>query len=336
MVVISRFANAVPGLLLALFQALAVSGAGGGIASGGRYDIAIRVLGSWSGPSCILPPVDNVETLRVGTLNIWNRSGPWSERLPLIREELARRDLGILGLQEVLRFAGADGSGSSQADDIAEGAGAPYHSAYACGSDLGGGLEFGNALLSRYPIIESDSLALPETSGMTGRCVLYALVDTPWGLLPVFNTHLSWELHKSKERIEQVRMLVGYVFEHAPISKKTLPPIVMGDFNAEPESDEIRYMKGHATIEGRSVYFADAWVYGAVGPGYTFDRRNAFAALAHEPPRRIDYIFVRGPDRKFRGEPLSTELAFCDERDGVWPSDHFGIVTELAMSKRDL
>jgi endonuclease/exonuclease/phosphatase family metal-dependent hydrolase len=293
-------------------------------------------------PSCNVRGVDKVETLRVGTLNIWNRSGPWPERLSLICEELARRDIGILGLQEVLRLAGPDGAGSSQADEIAEGCGVEYQSAFAQGSELGGGLEFGNAILSRYPIIESQSLLLPATTGVTGRCVLYALVDTPWGALPVFNTHLSWELHKSKERIEQVQTLVSYVFEHAPLSKKTLPPVVMGDFNAEPESDEIRYMKGLATIDGRSVYFADAWSYGAprdsgdVAPGYTFDRKNAYAAAAHEPPRRIDYLFVRGPDRKFRGEPLSTELAFCDARDGVWPSDHFGVVTDLVMSKRDL
>jgi len=286
--------------------------------------------------------VDTVETLRVGTLNIWNRSGPWFERLALIRAELGERKLDVLGLQEVLRLTASDGSAPSQADEIAEGSGIDYQSAYARGSDLGGGLEFGNAILSRYPIIESEALPFPATAGVTGRCVLYALLDTPWGELPVFNTHLSWELYKGNERIKQVRLLVDYVFEFAPLSKKTLPPIVMGDFNAEPDSDEIRYMKGHATIGGRSVYFADAWIYGAeredgtLPPGYTFDRNNAFAALAHEPPRRIDYIFVRGPDRKFRGEPLSTELAFCDKRDGVWPSDHFGVVTNLAMSKRDL
>ncbi|MNC88930.1 hypothetical protein D3C83_48050 [compost metagenome] len=69
--------------------------------------------------------------------------------------------------------------------------------------------------------------------------------------------------------------------------------------------------------------------------GATFDRRNRFAALAHEPPRRIDYIFVRGPDRKFRGEPLSTRLAFATPTGDVWPSDHFGLVTEIAVSPRD-
>ncbi|MCC6902415.1 MAG: hypothetical protein IT377_25815 [Polyangiaceae bacterium] len=53
------------------------------------------------------------------------------------------------------------------------------------------------------------------------------------------------------------------------------------------------------------------------------------------PPRRIDYIFVRGPDRQLRGEPLETRLGFAsskpDESGELWPSDHFGMVTEIAV-----
>jgi endonuclease/exonuclease/phosphatase family metal-dependent hydrolase len=109
----------------------------------------------------------------------------------------------------------------------------------------------------------------------------------------------------------------------------------MGDFNADPDSDEIRFLHGRHTLDGTSTYWADAWLYGGDGgPGYTFDRRNGFAALCHEPPRRIDYIFSRGPDSKFRGEPLLTQLAFCQASAGttgqIWPSDHFGLYTELA------
>src|SRR4029079_3288344 len=103
--------------------------------------------------------------------------------------------------------------------------------------------------------------------------------------------------------------IVDHIFEIAPVDEARLPPVVMGDFNAGPEADEIRYLVGHATVEGASVYFADSWVYGADGgPGYTFDRKNRFAALAHEPPRRIAYIFVRGPDPKLLGEALYATL----------------------------
>ena len=43
-----------------------------------------------------------MERLRVVTLNIWNRQGPWRERLPLIRDGLAALAPDVVGLQEVL------------------------------------------------------------------------------------------------------------------------------------------------------------------------------------------------------------------------------------------
>ena len=71
---------------------------------------------------------------------------------------------------------------------------------------------------------------------------------------------------------------------------------------------------------------------------YAFSRDNGYAVKAREPSRRIDYIFVRGPDRQFRGEPMHTEVAFnAVDHSGsepVWPSDHFGVYTDLEMSKR--
>jgi len=139
--------------------------------------------------------------------------------------------------------------------------------------------------------------------------------------------------------LRQVESIVERIFELAPVDDAKLPPILMGDFNADPHADEIRFLTGHRVVHGKSVYFADAWLYGSDGsPGYTFDRKNRFAALAHEPPRRIDYIFVRGPDRKVRGEPLATRLAFSTPtphpEGELWPSDHFGLVTELAAEPR--
>ena len=42
-----------------------------------------------------------VDRIRVATLNIWNRMGPWEERLVAIRKELARSEPDVIGLQEV-------------------------------------------------------------------------------------------------------------------------------------------------------------------------------------------------------------------------------------------
>lgn len=284
-----------------------------------------------------------MKRLVVATLNVWNKSGPWQERLPLIRSELSRLVPDVVGLQEVLRLVPVDEGAyvpsplSCQATEISEGLG--LHVAYGAASDWASGLKFGNAILSRHPILEQRNFTLPGVESGETRSLLYALVETPGGLLPVFVTHLNWKLHHGSYRFAQVQAIVARIFELAPIDETRLPPVLMGDFNAEPQADEIRYLTGHAAAYGKTVYFADAWVYGGDGtPGATFDRKNRFAALAHEPPRRIDYIFVRGPDRFFRGEPLRTELAFTtpvDAPDGaIWPSDHFGLVAELSVERR--
>lgn len=284
-----------------------------------------------------------MSTLRIATLNIWNKSGPWGERLALIRRELERLQPAVLGLQEVLRFA-ANGrerfeatQATCQATEIGESF--DYHVAYAEASDYGGGLMFGNALLSRFPILSAQSFILPGLETGESRSLLYTLLETPFGNLPTFVTHLNWKLHHGAVRLKQVRFIADRVAQLAPIRAGLLPPVLMGDFNAEPDSDEIRFLRGLAVVEGASVFFADAWIYGGDGGhSATYDRANDYARTAREPSRRIDYIFVRGPDSSLRGEPMHTELAFATPSDGasgrVWPSDHFGLVSDIYFAPR--
>lgn len=265
--------------------------------------------------------------LRVLTLNIWHREAPWDRRREVIRRGILALDPDIIGLQEVLELRMGEQVQNQAAEILRD---TPYRYVYGAASSLGPGFEFGNAIASKYPIGEVYVERLPgEESGET-RSVVHALVATPLGDVPVFVTHLNWKLHHGAVRVRQITRLVDLIDERIPVGE-TFPPILMGDFNAEPESDEIRFLRGFATLNGRSIFYADAWSYGGDGgPGFTFDRRNPYAARSHEPPRRIDYIFVRGPDAKWRGEPLTTKLVFTDPEDDVWASDHFGIYTELS------
>jgi len=283
-----------------------------------------------------------MSSLRVATINVWNKSGPWLSRLALIRRELERLDPAIVGLQEVLRFR-PDGATDAplsvhndQLTEIADGLG--YQLAYSVASDYGHGLKFGNAVLSRHPIVAEQSFQLPGSESGETRSLLYVSCQTPHGDLPVFVTHLNWKFHQGSIRQRQVVFIAERVAELAPVGGPQLPPVLLGDFNAAPDSDEIRFLTGLCALEKKTVYFADAWAFAGEGPGYTYDRANAYAAKAREPSRRIDYIFVRGPDRQFRGEPLRAELAFNRAELGgpeaVWPSDHFGVVADLAITER--
>lgn len=272
-----------------------------------------------------------MDLLRVVTLNIWNNQGPWPERLRLIRKELPTLDAHLVGLQEVLHLDPANTPDQAQA--IAEGLG--YYTAFASAWHIGGGLQFGNALLSRYPIAAAQSFLLPCEEGDETRALLYCSVDAPCGKIPVFVTHLSWQLHRSDVRQQQVAFIVSRIKELAPVDG--FPPVLMGDFNAEPDSDEIRYLRGYHSRLGRSVYFADCFAAAGDGsPGYTYARENPFALRAHEPNRRLDYIFVRGPDRALRGEPLSARRCFTVAENGVFPSDHYGVFAEIQAAPRKL
>lgn len=256
--------------------------------------------------------------MKVATLNIWGFNGPWRERLALIRAELERLRPDLLGLQEVNTRDGV-----CQAEEIAGGLG--YEVAFGPALQREDGSSYGNALLSRAPILAQRVHQLPVLD-VEPRALLSVRVQTEHGALPVFVTHLDWELDRGYARLAQVRHIVATMAEQA---QAELPPVLMGDFNAEPDSDEIRYLRGLAVVEGAGTHFADAWTQAGDGTaGTTFDRRNDYARAAREPSRRLDYIFTRG-------EPLSAELAFATptEVDGVtvWPSDHFGLVADLAL-----
>lgn len=255
--------------------------------------------------------------LRVATLNLWGRRGPWPDRLALIRAELGRLSPQLVGLQEVMRD---DPAGTSQAEEIADGLGYEVVYAPAAGLDEG---TLGNALLSSLPVREHRTLALPTAPGIETRALLYALVEAPGGALPVFVTHLDWQGDHGPARLAQVRFIAARAAELAP---RGASPVIMGDFNAEPDSEEIRHLR-----EPRGVGFTDAWLHGGDGSaGETFSPVNAYARRAGVTSRRIDYIFT-GRGGPPRAEPVRTELAFRTPQGEVWPSDHFGLVSDLSV-----
>ena len=247
--------------------------------------------------------------VRVATLNLWGRHGPWPDRLALVRAELRRLAPRLVALQEVVR------DGTCQAEEVADGLG--HEVVYAPATRLGEGM-FGNALLSDLPVLEQRVLALPTDPDVEPRALLYALVATPdGGELPVFVTHLDWQPDRGAARLAQVRFVAERAAELAPRGR---PPLLMGDFNATPDTEEIRHLREHAG-------FTDAWLHAGDGSaGHTFSPVNGYVREAGVTSRRIDYVFTGDG-----ATPARTELAFHTPRGEVWPSDHFGLVSDLSL-----
>lgn len=262
--------------------------------------------------------------MRVLTLNIWHRHDPWELRRARIREGLIELAPDLVGLQEVLSRGG-----HSQADEIADGLG--YHVAFGVGASWDDGEQFGNAVLSRWPILRTQTVPLPYGDTTQRRSLLCVEVDAPGGPVPFFVTHLNWRFHEGAVREAQVVEIARTIEVRAPISGR--PPVLVGDFNAAPESSEIRFLSGLQPLNGESFFLADCFAWAGQGNGITYDpRNNPYAGPENTGyPRRLDYVFVRGPKQDGTGFPLSARVVLHDARDGVWASDHYGVLAEIAL-----
>ena len=260
------------------------------------------------------------ERFRVLTWNLWWRYGPWEERLPAIIETIRRLDPDLVALQEVWV---ADGTSSAHV--IADALGLHAEVAHRLDFD---GTGFGNAVLSRWPIERTAMRPLPGREEVDEqRLVFMAEVAAPEASVQVFSTHLNWRHDHGDIRQAQVRELCAFVAAERP---RSYPPIVCGDFNAEPGSDEIRMLTGLAAVPEPGVVFRDSWsARGSVEPGWTWSNENPFAAAEYEQDRRIDYVFTGWRRNDGRGAPLSSRVVGDEPVDGVWPSDHFGVLAEL-------
>ena len=262
--------------------------------------------------------------MKVLTLNLWHDAGPWRTRAQLIRAEIARLEPDLIGFQEVLR-----GGDTDLARELVGDAGYHVEFVRATGFWRDSRLAFGNAAASRWPILARDELRLPDAADGETRAAISVTVDAPLGPISFTSTHLHWKLHHGAVRERQVRALCDHVRARRP--RGGFPPVMVGDFNAEPDSAEIRYVTGLQSLEGRSVYFADAWrVAGDGGRGFTWSNRNGYARASFEPDRRIDYVFVGNPAARGVGRVLRCRVVGCEPVEGVFPSDHFGVFAELA------
>ena len=266
--------------------------------------------------------------LRVLTINIWNRQGPWDERFALLRKGIEALRPDVVGMQEVL----SDGR-HDLAREIVDGLDG-WNVVYGEAKALQGDYSFGNAALSPYPLRKRKVVPLPSADTDEQRSLLIADVDTPFGPLPFCVTHLAWRLHHGYVRERQVVALAAALKEEIPIEEETLPLVLTGDFNASADATEIRFLEGLHALDGKSCFLADCFGEVGEGPGYTFDgRHNPYAAYTHGAPRRIDYVFTRGPDRFGRGKPLSARVVLDELTEGVAPSDHWGVLAEIRMTK---
>ncbi|HZQ31107.1 MAG TPA: endonuclease/exonuclease/phosphatase family protein [Mycobacterium sp.] len=251
-------------------------------------------------------------SLTVMTLNLWG-ANKWRRRRGAVVEWINEVQPDLVALQEVVRRVTL-----RQAAWIARHTGmtAVFGPARATFSGT-----FGNAVLSRLPVTASRCHALTDaSSGNEPRALLSVDVETAGHRISFSSTHLSWQFDEGWVREQQVRDIAD-VIPHTD----DVWTIVCGDFNAEPDSAEIRF------LTRPDSHLVDAFaVANPEVPGHTWSNANPFAAAEREPDRRIDYIFVG--TGLAAGRVLGADVVCNAPRGGVWPTDHFGVAAQLSLS----
>ena len=273
--------------------------------------------------------------VRVATLNLWGRRGEWEERRRMLADGFRELEPDLVAFQEAVV-----GDGYDQVIDIL---GSAYHLAHQTDRELGRGGDIedgqGISIASRWPIGEVWELDLnvtPRTDDVAcGVIIAEVLAPDPVGTLLFVNHLPNWQLTHEHER-ELQTVIVGRAIEEIAERRGLRHVVLAGDLDATPDAASVRFWRGRQSLGGMSVCYRDAWGSTHPGePGHTFTAENPLVTAENwdwelELGRRIDHIFVRCSAHGPTLDIGACERIFDEPVDGVWGSDHFGMIADLS------
>ncbi|GAA0598673.1 metal-dependent hydrolase [Kribbella sandramycini] len=155
--------------------------------------------------------------------------------------------------------------------------------------------QYGNLVLSKYPILESRNTPLPKVGTEEQRGLLEAVLDVNGTPVRFANTHLNNAT--PAERQQQATAVVNL------LGAATEPTLLVGDLNAIPTTAEIK------TLTAR---WKDTWTEVGIGLGFT--------SSVPLPTRRIDYQ-LHSPALKATAASVPSTFA----------SDHYPVAATFTL-----
>ncbi|HZK35159.1 MAG TPA: endonuclease/exonuclease/phosphatase family protein [Bacillota bacterium] len=193
-------------------------------------------------------PEDKAKTLTFLSFNIRSaRDEDGNVHIDSIIDEIRDSGAEIIGLQEVERFMPRTGYVDQIKKIAAE---LDYHFFY--GSNLNIlGARYGNAILSKFPIITAKNHRLPKLK-LEPRGLIEAQIDTGDYIINVYVTHLGLD---AQERMRQM----AFIYDIISTSDEDL--ILMGDFNNRPDSPEMELVKTEFIDVAEAFNMGDEYTY---------------------------------------------------------------------------
>ncbi|MBI2724336.1 MAG: endonuclease/exonuclease/phosphatase family protein [Chloroflexi bacterium] len=250
-------------------------------------------------------------SVKIATLNIFNRMGQWGGRAPLLIDQLEALAPDVLGLQEIdLNLD--QGMWISRQINKRLPQQPHYRIKHATNPDTRASFH-AIGTLARLPFQEHEILDLMSFERVAQRMV-FLCGDRPFVFV---NTHLDHPPEHQQERVEQLERMLAWIDRDA----RGLPTVIAGDFNAyaEPPEPAVTLMKSRfrsafETAHGREP--EKTWTT----PVNTYDP---------SPHGTLDYIFIT-PEWRV------VESALCFDRPSaidpdMYPSDHLGVMATLTL-----
>lgn len=167
-------------------------------------------------------------------------------------------------------------------------------------------LSYGNAILSRHPIIESENIVF-GSSKVGEKGFLYVELDVGGRRLPVLNLHLHYR--SRVHRFRQIERIMDYVTgkTHDRRDHWHMPPIVCGDLNnsvnkPDATAELLRYFMLHGD--------------------YSLHPQGGRTFPSALPSRGLDFVFLPPACREVQCEVVRSFL-----------SDHRPVLVDFALQE---
>ena len=235
--------------------------------------------------------------LRIMTYNVHHCNPPSAKGkidVPAIARVINNEKPDLVALQEIDAYTSRSGKDLHQARELARLTG--MYSFFAKAIDFQGG-EYGIAILSRFPILDSIALVLPMKDSNRGeqRAIAVITVALKDGRkLKFASTHLDLEPENRLMQVQKIKAL---------FHEEKLPVILSGDFNDVPGSEPINYI---------DRFFKRSCIQSCA---------SSFPAI--NPDKEIDYIFFTPSRFRTKSHQVVAE---------TYASDHLPLLAELSFN----
>jgi endonuclease/exonuclease/phosphatase family metal-dependent hydrolase len=258
--------------------------------------LSITTLMLFTGGCATKKPDSASTTLRVMTYNIQHGAGA-DNKIDVMRtaDAIRREKPDIVALQEVDRGVARTNRRNLPVELQALTGMMVY---FTNNFHFQGG-EYGNAVLTRFPIVMQTNTYYRMIRTNEQRGIIQMILDVHGRKILFMTTHIDYR-PDNKERLQNVAQIKEIIKQYPG-----MPMILCGDFNDIPDGRIYKEMRKS---------FGDAWQMAGEGKGFTYP--------SPDPKKRIDYIWL-SKDKSI--QPLVTWVP------DTKASDHRPLVAELRL-----